>query len=72
MTDRIHSLTVVLDKDYRDDGLQAVIDAILMIKTVLSVDTHISDSNSHMAEVRIKAEYVGKIVELFYPKKEPK
>lgn len=52
MTDRIHSLTVVLDHDMRDDDIQPLIDAIKMMKGVRTVDTHVSDIASHMAEAR--------------------
>ena len=38
MTDRIRTLTVQLDKDYRDDDAQSILDAIKMIKGVTNVE----------------------------------
>ena len=49
MTDRIHSLAVVLDRDYRDDDVKSIIEAIKMIKGVLSVDENVSDFDTHTA-----------------------
>lgn len=37
MTDRIHSLTVTLERDMREDDAQALIDAIRMIKEGIKV-----------------------------------
>jgi hypothetical protein len=44
LTDRIHSLTVVLAEDLRDDAelLARTIDAIKLLPTVLDVTTHVS------------------------------
>lgn len=52
MTDRYHSLVVVLDSDIRDDDCQSTIDAILQIKGVIQVTGNVSDIDSHMAETR--------------------
>jgi hypothetical protein len=37
MTDRIQHLTVCLDKDYRDDDCECIVNAIRMIKGVRDV-----------------------------------
>lgn len=68
MTDRIHSITVVLDHDMREDDVQNVIAAIGMIRGVLSVTPHVSDLTSHMAEQRARAELGEKIWTVLYPK----
>ena len=52
MTDRVHSLTVVLEKDLRVDDVESLIAAIKHFRGVLSVDTNISDSALHTAEMR--------------------
>lgn len=50
MTDRIRTLTVTLDRDYRDDDAQAVIDALRMIRGVSSVEMGVPvDGNQHYA-----------------------
>ena len=56
MTDRICALTVVLDKDTRDDDLQPLIDAILMLKGVLQVSTRVTDLSEHIAYTRARNE----------------
>jgi hypothetical protein len=43
MTDRTISLLVTLDKEYRTDDAEFVINAIKMIKGVLEVQTNIAD-----------------------------
>jgi len=49
MSDRIRTLTVVLDKDYRDDDCEHIINAILMVKGVISVDPHINNLQDYVA-----------------------
>jgi hypothetical protein len=38
MTDRVRTLTVVLDRDMRDDDVQHVVEAVQMIRFVGSVE----------------------------------
>lgn len=52
MSDRINALTVVLDRDIRDDDCEPMILAIQMIKGVLSVKPHVSQIEDHIAETR--------------------
>ena len=61
MTDRFHALTVVLDRDVRDDDLDALTDAIRMLRGVMDVRRHIADIATHGAEVRVRAEYRRRI-----------
>ena len=50
MTDRIRTLTVGLDKEYRTDDVQVFIDAIKMIKGVKYVQRgKVHDSDAHFA-----------------------
>lgn len=49
MSDRIRTLTVVLDADVRDDDCEPIINAIAMIKRVRSVTPHVSDIVLHTA-----------------------
>ena len=64
MTDRVHSLTVVLEHDYRADDVEKIVDTLYQIRGVLSVDEHISDVTSHMSEARAKQELREKLWEL--------
>lgn len=70
MTDRIHSLTVILDKDYRDDDVKVISNAIRMIRGVIEVKEHVADLNSKMAEAMAESRMRTKIFELLYPKED--
>jgi hypothetical protein len=65
MTDRVHSLTVVLDEDIRIDDLEPLINAIYMFRHVVKVDPNVTNgSEMYVAEVRVKAELRQKIFDL--------
>lgn len=61
MTDRIKGLTVTLVNDLRDDDAQPIIDAILLLKGVLEVTTHVADMEHHFAVGQAKALLRSKI-----------
>jgi hypothetical protein len=65
MTDRVHSLTLVLGEDWRTDDVEAIVNAARMIKGVISVEKNVSDTTSLMAEVRAKYQLQEKILEIF-------
>ena len=54
MTDRINALVVTLDHDIREDDVEAVVQAIRMIKCVLRVDTNVSNIDTHVAYERAR------------------
>lgn len=54
LTDRIQSLTVTLHRDYRDDDVQAIIEAIRMVRGVLDVTGVVADMDSHVARERTR------------------
>ena len=56
MTDRHSGYIVVLESDIREDDSQNVINAIRMIKGVISVDPIISNVEIHIAKTRVKLE----------------
>jgi len=64
MTDRIHSLTVTLERDIRDDDIEPLVEAIQMLRGVLDVQTFVADPESHMAEMRAKDDLRKKLFEL--------
>jgi predicted proteasome-type protease len=66
MTDRVHALTVVLDRDMRDDDVQVVIDAIKMIKFVASVGAHVTDVSDYSARERAKSDIEMKLQHAIY------
>lgn len=49
MTDRISVLTVALEEPIRDDDVQVLIDAILMLRGVAAVTTHVSNPDTWFA-----------------------
>lgn len=63
MTDRFHSLTVVLEQDTRDDDAEPILQAIRMIKGVLSVSGTVADIESHMAEDRARQDITVRVFE---------
>ena len=69
MTDLINSLTVVLEKDMREDDVETLIIAIQQLRWVLSVESNISDNlNSYVENMRIKRELWDKIRDIIYPR----
>ena len=71
MTDRVHSLTVVLDVNYRDDDVKALIAAIRHLRGVIDVTPHVADVVSHMAEQRARTQLQDAIRDVLWPS-EPK
>lgn len=64
MTDRYHSLTVVLEKDIREDDATLLLSAINLMKGVVSVMPLVANPETHMAEHRARHELRGKIVDI--------
>lgn len=64
MTDRTTNLTVVLDGEYREDDIQCVMDAIGLIKGVVTVGLNVTNYSDYAAEERVKQEIRRKIYEV--------
>lgn len=64
MSDRIHSLTVVLENDVKEDALQWLYIAIRQLRGVLDVQGNVADPVSFMAVARAKSEMRAKILEI--------
>ena len=69
MTDRYHSITVVLEKDVREDDARALIDAIKQMRCVLTVRGVVSNIESMMAEERARHEIGKQLIDIVYPKR---
>jgi len=54
MTDRYNRLTVVLERDIRDDDAEPLIQAIRMLRGVLKVTPHVANGDEWVAEMRVK------------------
>jgi len=65
MTDRFSSLTVVLEKDIREDDAEHILNAIRMIKGVLSVKGNVTDINLYITETRVQSKYRDKLWNMF-------
>lgn len=68
MTDRYDYITVILEKDIREDDAAAILIALKMIKGVISVRPNIADPNSYMAEERARMKLEKKLLEIIFPK----
>ena len=67
MTDRIHSITVTLEKDMRVDDAVQLMEAITMLKGVLKADGNVTDVNNHVAQERAKHELGQKLIKAIWP-----
>lgn len=67
MTDRVHALTVILDKEYREDDVQHIVDAIKMTKGVLDVQEHITNPDVYYAQETAKNDLRSQILEILKP-----
>ena len=61
MTDRHSGYIVVLGSDLREDDAEYIINAIRMIKGVVSVQPIVADANMHIATERAKYELITKM-----------
>ncbi len=52
MSDSYSSLTVVLEKPVNEEHAEQIIEAISLIRGVLSVDKHVMDITEHIAQRR--------------------
>lgn len=64
MTNRLNGLTVTLEPNMREDDAQCIINAILLLKGVESVTTHVADLPHHFAVEQAKSEMRKKILEI--------
>jgi hypothetical protein len=61
VTDRVHTLTVVLKEDVREDDVESLITAIAHFRGVLTVAGNVADHVSYMAEQRARREIRQKL-----------
>ena len=64
MTDRYNTLTVVLEHEIREDDAEHLLNAIRMLKGVLSVSGNVSDMTDYMVKETAKFELKQKLFEL--------
>lgn len=69
MTDRVATLTVVLDREYRTDDVQMIVDAVKMVKGVQTVELGpVADMNHYMAKEQVVWAIRKKLLEVLDPK----
>jgi hypothetical protein len=64
MTDRIHALTVVLDRPIREDDIQPTIEAIKQLRGVVEVVPSVADIDTYAAEERAIRHLTSEILNL--------
>jgi inosine-uridine nucleoside N-ribohydrolase len=64
MTDRYSSLTVVLEKDIREDDAQALVAAIHQLRGVLTVEGNVANLSEFVIEQRVRQEFREKLWEV--------
>ena len=69
MSDRYSSLSVALDREYKDEDCQRIIEAIKMVRGVINVAPNISNLVDWNAESRMRRELENKLWEVLYPRK---
>ena len=68
MSDRINTITVVLEKEIRDDDCETILNAIRMIRGVLEATPNVADPGEYMAVERARHDLGQKLWEVLYPK----
>lgn len=64
MTERAHSLTVILSNDMRVDDVEHLVHAIQMMKFVHSVEPNTRDSELAVVEHRLKREVIERLYDV--------
>lgn len=64
MTRRVYAFHVILDKEYREDDIQSIIDAIKLFGPVADVKTHVGSLQTTAAYVRARQDIIKQIYRL--------
>ena len=67
MSDRFFAVTVLLEKDTREDDAADILTALRMVKGVASVSPHITSLEQWSAEMRARIELKDKLWRVLYP-----
>ena len=63
MTDRIRTVTVILDEDYREDDVESILQAIRMVKGVVQVTMGPAvDANDYIVREKIRREVINHLI----------
>ena len=69
MTTSYNSLTVVLEKETREEDAEYIMNAIRMIKGVMKVVPEVADRNHYIATETAKHELMQKVFKIFQENK---
>ena len=67
MTDRVSAFLVVLKQDIREEDAETIAQAIGLLRGVLTVEPHLADPNTAIAEARVRHELGQEILGVIYP-----
>ena len=67
MTDRIHALTVALDRDIREDDIESLVTVIKHLRYVAGVTAHPVDFQTYAARSIADSEWRKKLLDLLRP-----
>jgi len=67
MTDRVHALTVMLEKEYREDDVEALVEAIKIMRGVLKVELRVADIDFYTAREQAKHELQQQLRAVLWP-----
>lgn len=69
MTDRVRALTVILEKDMREDDIQYLANAIQMFRWVAKVEMRPVNSNDVIAKIQAQNEIRQSLLDVIMPSK---
>jgi len=67
MSDRLNSLTVVLEKEMKIDDVEPIINAIKMIRGVANTLPGVATSEGQIAREMARLDLIGKVYKLLNP-----
>jgi len=67
MTDRLKGVTVLFEKDIREDDAEPIINAIRCIRGVAAVNPTLKTAEDWHMFMRLRGELGHKIISVFYP-----
>ena len=67
MTDRIHSITIVLEKDMRVDDAEAILTAVRQLRGVIAADGNVTNGTEYVIESRIRRDFGERLWHVLYP-----
>lgn len=64
MTDKVHSITIVLEENVRVDDVEGLLQVLLSLKGVMTATGNVANIESYVAETRAKVNLYRQMVEL--------